>query len=266
MLRPSQEEIDKRWDALSEELREALYSPLYGETIFQIGADNHLDERKSAVVAGLAGYVIFGFLHPDELDSKIAKEIGLNPEAASSIAEEVDRKIFSQFKEALGEVYSPVLMEDVEEVGEPTKEVSAEAAKEEAGKPVEQEKVRAAAMPRKGEPLVIHKEEVPLTVAKREVARKGFSFSPRGFFEARRAATTPRAEVKKPEKRTVHYSEYRTPVPGLGGESFIDLTKLSPSSQGRVPYKDIEPKPAQGKKEKPEEPQPKIEGNIVDLR
>lgn len=108
MLKIFQQQISERWDTLPMSLREALYSPEYGKTIWKIGVEYHLDDRKIGIIVGIAGYVILGFLQPEDVAKEIREGLNLNPEIANSIAREIDRKIFSPIKSDLEKVYSPV--------------------------------------------------------------------------------------------------------------------------------------------------------------
>ncbi|OGG40144.1 hypothetical protein A2116_01210 [Candidatus Jorgensenbacteria bacterium GWA1_49_17] len=144
-------------------------------------------------------------------------------------------------------------------------------------------------------PFVIHKEEGqrPITEEKKF---KGFEF-PFGIFDKENGKVTTGESVKvrvetpgmgederglqrefaqnrQPEKRVVHYSEYRTPLTPFSRpeEEIIDLQTFT---KHEVPP--AQPKPAESPKppvaEKPaEKPQelkkssPSIEGNIIDLK
>ncbi len=114
----------------------------------------------------------------------------------------------------------------------------------------------------RGEPLIIHQEETPTEERKRPFKSLEFPF---GFFgkEGEAAPSEPvkvRVEVPK-EKRVVHYSELRTPLaPFQKQEEIINLETF-----GRKPPEVKAPIPAAPIKVEATKPQPKIEGNIVDL-
>jgi hypothetical protein len=120
MFKISKQQISNRWDTLPMSLRESLYSPEYGKVIWQIGANHHLDDKKIGVVAGLAGYVLFGFIHPEDLAKEIRESLNLNPEIANSIAQEIDRKIFTPIRADLEKVYAPAIA--LAEEGQPPAE------------------------------------------------------------------------------------------------------------------------------------------------
>jgi hypothetical protein len=108
MITYSKTKIDQRWDNMPKNLREVLYSPAYGETVFQIAKDYHLDERKSEIVVRLVGFVLYGFIHPEELDEKMVEEIDIDKNTAEEISDKLNKKIFDQFRKEISEIYSPV--------------------------------------------------------------------------------------------------------------------------------------------------------------
>ncbi|MEE8131702.1 MAG: hypothetical protein V3T98_01530 [Candidatus Paceibacterota bacterium] len=114
MLKISQQQVSERWDTLPMSLRETLYSPEYGKMIWRIGAEHHLDDRKIGVIAGIAGYTVFGFLQSEDLSKEIRDSIDINPEIAASISREIDRKIFAPIRADLEKIYAP----PTEELGE----------------------------------------------------------------------------------------------------------------------------------------------------
>ncbi len=93
---------------MSKNLREVLYSPAYGETVFQIARDYHLDERKSEIMVKLVGFVLYGFIHPEELDEKMMEEVDIDKKTAEEISDKLNKKIFDQFRKEISEIYSPV--------------------------------------------------------------------------------------------------------------------------------------------------------------
>ncbi|OGD25054.1 hypothetical protein A2819_00890 [Candidatus Azambacteria bacterium RIFCSPHIGHO2_01_FULL_40_24] len=108
MLKNSQQQISERWDILPISLREALCSPEYGKIIWRIGIEHHLDDRKIGIIAGIAGYIVYGFLHSDDLAREIQESLNLNSQIANSISHEINRKIFAPIKIDLEKIYSPI--------------------------------------------------------------------------------------------------------------------------------------------------------------
>ena len=114
MLQISQQQVSERWDALPDNLKEALCSEFNANTVWQIGAFNHLSEEKISIIAIIVGDVIYGFLHPDDLDREIQQSLNLNPQIADSISREINRKIFAPIKTDLEKVYQPPIVAGAE--------------------------------------------------------------------------------------------------------------------------------------------------------
>jgi len=239
MITYPKSKINKRWDSLPLHLREVLASPAYGETVFQVAENHHLNEIKSEKLMKLAGYVIFGFIHPEELDDKIVEDLDIDKKASKEISEELDRKIFSQFREEILDIYSPVSENSmqVESIKKPESENKEfgniqvtqkektkpdlpksnlitpsepiqrkrkeETEGEEDKKMVEKKKERKENIPKKkDEPFMIHREAPG---ANKEKDRKGrnkssFSFSLGNFFNKEKEGG-PAAQVRAPGEK-----------------------------------------------------------------
>jgi hypothetical protein len=227
-----------RWDMLPIPLREVLFSPAYAEMVSTIAAAHHLTEEKTRPILKLVGYVVMGFLHPTELGKAIQEELELNRETAEALANELDLKIFSRFRNELTSVFHPFVRGETEtEAPEAAPSGAAETALK-FHPPALKEEERPAA--KKGEgPLILH-EEKP---AETQRGFKGFSM-PLSFLRSKAAAPeAPKASAKvemppivtpakRDEPRTVHYSENRTPLSPFGSkDEFINLEtfeKFSP--------------------------------------
>lgn len=119
MLQFTKQQLDQRWDALPINLREVLCSPDYGKIIWDIGEKNHLTDEKIGKIVKFSGFIVMGFIHPEDLAAEIKLEIGINQEIVNSITGEINRKIFAPIKSDLEKVYKPV--EEIEEVEEEIK-------------------------------------------------------------------------------------------------------------------------------------------------
>ncbi|MDP3052730.1 MAG: hypothetical protein Q8N22_02090 [bacterium] len=107
MLQISRQQVLERWDTLPDNLREALFSEINANIVWQIGTLNHLSEEKISTMAMIVGDVIFGFLHPDDLAREIQEALNLNPQIVNPISHEINRKIFAPLRTDLEKVYSP---------------------------------------------------------------------------------------------------------------------------------------------------------------
>jgi len=113
MLKIPRQQVLDRWDSLTDNLREALCSEQNADILWHVCQSQHLSEDKIGIVAILAGDVIMGFAHPEDLAKEIKNELNLNPAIAETIAAEINRKIFIPIKSELEKVYSPVTAENI---------------------------------------------------------------------------------------------------------------------------------------------------------
>jgi len=109
MIPINHQQILNRYDTLSENLKAAGFSPFNTKIIYQISREQHLTDDKIPKISELVGYVLFGFIHPEDLAKEIKESLNLNPEIANSIAVEIDRKIFALIRADLEKVYAPVV-------------------------------------------------------------------------------------------------------------------------------------------------------------
>ncbi len=281
--------IDRRWDNMPMELRKALYSPAYGKTLLQIAKEHHLNEIKTEKLFKLVSFVLYGFIHKEELDEKILKETEIDKKVAEQISDKVDKKIFSQFLDELNEIYSPVAETDTNIANIKHKtdqkigniEISHKEKPEQKGdkefikSEFQKEESQKTEEKNKETPFVIHQEE------KREEERpkqkKDFSFSFGDFFE-KQEKDGPSAKVqtpKKDQKRTVHYSEYRTPASSDNDKSFINIAnqknkpRKQPDKSGEAQkQKEAASKPEKQNKKIDKDKKknnPSVSGNTIDL-
>lgn len=108
MLKISRTQLINRRDSLPMNLREALSSERNADILWQICEAQHISKEKIYTVATLAGDVLLGFIHYDDLANGIRQDLGVAPEIARTIAEEIDRKIFNPIRASLEKVYAPV--------------------------------------------------------------------------------------------------------------------------------------------------------------
>jgi hypothetical protein len=113
MLQIPRQQILDRYDTLPESLKDAGFLPYNTLLIKKIGESNHLTEEKISTISQLVGYVLFGFIHPEDLAKEIRESLNLNPEIANSIADEIDRKIFNPIRTDLEKVYAPPSGEEI---------------------------------------------------------------------------------------------------------------------------------------------------------
>jgi hypothetical protein len=261
--------IDKRWDNMPEKLREILYSPAYGETLLQITDDYHLSEIKKEVVFKLVSFVIYGFIHKEELDKKIINEIDVDKKVVEELVEEIDKKIFSHIENELNDIYSPVSeIETTIETIKPKKVVSIETEKED-NKHINRDFIKSEFLTKEKKeeemntPFIIHKEGEK---DKDKIEEKeDFSFSFNDFFDKKdkkenKSFAKINIPKKEPEKK-VHYSEYRTPIDYKNKKSFINI----PKQKNIIQKSEKDEQGSKIEKNKEKEKTPSVSGNVIDL-
>jgi hypothetical protein len=122
MIKITHQEVSIRYDTLSDVLKDAGFSIQNVQIIRRIGEENHLSYDKVLIISELVGYILFGFIHPEDLAKEIRESLNLNPEIANSIADEIDRKIFAPIRIDLEKVYAPPSEEEVLDLRTKTEE------------------------------------------------------------------------------------------------------------------------------------------------
>lgn len=111
MLNLSREQIDDRYDSLPEILKDALWSVATVDEIDRISNSNHLEDKKASRMAKITGYVIMGFLHPDDLRRELQEVLNIDIRVAASLSRDINKKILSPIIEDIRKVYTPVISE-----------------------------------------------------------------------------------------------------------------------------------------------------------
>lgn len=107
MFRVSKSQLIKRWDALPEILREAIASDQNTVVIERICAAEHIPDDKFPAVSKIAGYVLMGFLHPEEAKKELQDSLGIPPDLAQKLSDDLNSRLFASFKEDLARIYAP---------------------------------------------------------------------------------------------------------------------------------------------------------------
>ncbi len=230
MIKITRQQSLKRWDALPQRLREALFSEHNADILWRTCEEQHLSEDKIFKIATLAGDVIMGFIHPQDLDDEIKKELDINTEIAALISRQIERRIFLPIRSEIDKIYAPV-SENVFVADklplEMTEAIDLRIKKED--EPENSKKIEESAGTKKEEsekeedkPFIIHKEESakPILGAKRSLGGL-FGFL-KGGKEAESKAVEAKIEIglaetkadqaEPPKMKVIHYSEFRTPI------------------------------------------------------
>ena len=117
MVKFSQQQALTRWDTLPYNLRQAIFSDYNAEILWRVCENQHLAEDKIQKIATLTGGVLMGFIHSEDFALEIREALNINIEIADTIAAEINKKIFSQFKNDLEKIYQPASSE-TENIGE----------------------------------------------------------------------------------------------------------------------------------------------------
>ncbi|MBI4993847.1 hypothetical protein HZC33_02750 [Candidatus Wolfebacteria bacterium] len=152
MLTITKQQVLKRWDDLPMILREAIFSERNADILWGICEAQHLSKEKIRKISILAGDVIMGLTHQDDLAKEIRNETGINSEIVSLIVDEMDRKIFSLIKSEIEKAFA--LAWPSEEIEE-NLEVGIEAGKPIVSDIIKQEIKITRPKPSSAEPLKI---------------------------------------------------------------------------------------------------------------
>lgn len=92
---------------MPEILREAMSSEINSDIVWKAAENEHLAEEKIVVVSKFVGYVLMGFIHPEDLAREIKENLGIDIRIATSIADPINKKIFQPLRQELETIYSP---------------------------------------------------------------------------------------------------------------------------------------------------------------
>ncbi len=108
MLTISQQQAGQRWDTITPQLREALFSDVDADFVWNLCQNEHLTEEKSYQVAEISGYVLLGFLHPEDLAGELVESVDLPAPLAKTISDQINSRIFAPLRVDIDKVYSPL--------------------------------------------------------------------------------------------------------------------------------------------------------------
>lgn len=269
----TQELIEKRFDVLPEKVRTVLDSEKTREETKKIAAANFLNDEQTEIAEQLTALILLGFANPNDLQNELIAIAGLTEENAAKIASAIKEEVLSQAGNDLGRVYSPL-------AEEPTiNEIKAEAAKEIVATrtPIDVIAVRSApsAAVTEPAPAMLYQEKQSVQPAEtRKPLNRPFSFAfnifkgqtatPKSEVQARIETTDDQKERGNGKavkltlpKRTVHYSEFRSPVTPFSGQNVTNLPTTTPAETAPAPIIIPETKPMPTKEEN---------DGIIDLR
>jgi hypothetical protein len=108
MIKITQDRSLERWDLLPMVLREALYSEPNSDFLWKTCEAEHVPDKKIYDVARITGYVLMGFLHPEDVAEELHETIGVDQKTADSIEAELNKRIFAPLRQDIDKVYAPI--------------------------------------------------------------------------------------------------------------------------------------------------------------
>jgi hypothetical protein len=97
----------QRWDTLPLVLREALFSEVSSDFLWKTCEAEHIPDEKIYDVARIVGYVLMGFLHPEDTAEELKEQLNLDPKICTSIADAVNGRTFGPLRSEIDKVYEP---------------------------------------------------------------------------------------------------------------------------------------------------------------
>jgi hypothetical protein len=98
------EELQKIYEALPEDLKEALFSEKTADDIYDVCVENGLEEKNSEI-AKYVGYVLLGLLSPDEFEKALKEKLSLENGLAKKVSQQMYRLVFYPLKNSLEPLY-----------------------------------------------------------------------------------------------------------------------------------------------------------------
>jgi len=106
MLSISQQQAGQRWEIITPQLREALFSDVNADLVWNLCQTEHLSEEKSYQVAEYAGYVLFGFIRPEEFSEELVESLEIPSPSAKTISAAINEKIFTPLRADIDKIYT----------------------------------------------------------------------------------------------------------------------------------------------------------------
>ncbi|MDO8470973.1 MAG: hypothetical protein Q7S63_03365 [bacterium] len=105
MAEYTQEQLEQTYEKLPDELQEAIFSVQTADAIRTACEKQGITDARVGEVAADAGLVLMGLLMPEDFPGAIEKKVGLQKDALSQLAHEINRFIFFPVKESLSQIH-----------------------------------------------------------------------------------------------------------------------------------------------------------------
>jgi len=102
----SQEQLEKIYEKLPEELKEALFSFETTQEIGDVGDTYGVIDERLNKISEYVGYVLMGLMLPQEFAGVLKKEVGLPKVLAEAISRDLNRLIFYPVKPTLEQLHT----------------------------------------------------------------------------------------------------------------------------------------------------------------
>jgi hypothetical protein len=104
----SRKQALERWDILPEILREALVSEINSDFIWKTCEAENVPSQRIPLASALTGYVLMGFLHPEDIHEELKSQLGLDPKTSKDIEDAFNKRIFSSLRSEIDKIYKPL--------------------------------------------------------------------------------------------------------------------------------------------------------------
>lgn len=101
----TQEQLDKLYEKLPEELREAMFSMETAEEIGEICESYGINDNRVGEIADRVGYILAGLMLPQEFAAVLEKEVKLPKVLAEAISKDLNRFVFYPVRPALEQLH-----------------------------------------------------------------------------------------------------------------------------------------------------------------
>jgi hypothetical protein len=111
MITITQPQAQKRFLLIPLALQDALFSVQTAAIIDQICTDNHLDVKRSNALVEAVGWVLLGFLHPEDIKKEL-EQASIPAPMTQDILNSLNTKIFNVLNPLLSKTYAPLPREE----------------------------------------------------------------------------------------------------------------------------------------------------------
>lgn len=105
MIKISNQEFVKRYDALPESFREEFLSDENVNMLWTIGEAHHLSGERIQKIAGVVGYAVLDLIHLEDISKEVAIEAGVDKRLADELTREIRLKILNPIIPQLQQLY-----------------------------------------------------------------------------------------------------------------------------------------------------------------